>query len=404
MLSECLFRAFASDISSSVDVHDFIASLAVLGGNDRTLSLQFIFRVYDLNGSGVIERAKVERLLLMAYGDRLKERVGGDSGGGDGTGGDKSGSDVNYGNDRGGNDRGGNNNRTGSNDRQGNDRAVGDRMNDVSRTGSDITRAQLQLDEIFSCKSNSHLSSGRNSQNYSQSNHGSQNNNNNGHSIGTSHSSSPQSTSSHHNNQNNVRNPKDSNNNQKNIPNNRNSQNISKNIPQNPKIIPSPYLHLKEFEQYLGPLDVLGGWVLAVLSVFTDPLPPKLLSLHTKYTPTNKTDELMLKYNITKSCCDHLREVFITKCSSIGVRLELTLDSWLAWTEGFLSRSLAKLLFNAKVRWNHDYSYCSCYFCYSCYLFLSLLSVAVILLFYYFYSCYSYCCYYFHYSYSFIVI
>ena len=78
MLSECLFRAFAYDVTGSVDITDFIAALAVLNGKDRTLTLQFVFRVYDLNGSSVIERSKVERLLQMAYGDRLKEKTGAD--------------------------------------------------------------------------------------------------------------------------------------------------------------------------------------------------------------------------------------------------------------------------------------------------------------------------------------
>ena len=87
-----------------MEINDFIATLAVLGGKDRTLTLQLIFRVYDINGSGIIERTKIERLLQMAYGDRLKEK-------------DKSGMGLGSG--------------------------------PGSGSGSDITRAQQQLDDIF---------------------------------------------------------------------------------------------------------------------------------------------------------------------------------------------------------------------------------------------------------------
>jgi hypothetical protein len=187
VLSECLFRAFANDITGSVDTNDFIAALAVLGGKDRTLTLQFVFRVYDLSGSSVIERMKVERLLLMAYGDRLKER-----------------------------------------------------------TGADVSRAQQQLDHIFSLGRNANTS------------------------PKLPPLSPPRSKS------------------------------------ENTAPIPTS-LHLKDFESYQGPLDVLGGWVLNVLSVFTEPLPPKLVALHSRYSKSSKQEDLVSKYNISRDFLQSLR-------------------------------------------------------------------------------------------------
>jgi hypothetical protein len=228
VLSECLFRAFAYDVTGSVDIADFIAALAVLNGKDRTLTLQFVFRVYDLNGSSVIERSKVERLLQMAYGDRLKEK-----------------------------------------------------------TGADVSRAQQQLDSIFSLKKE------------------------------------------------------------------------TANTPRLPPLPPlkgkneasrvvSSTLNLRDFELYHGPLDVLGGWVLAVLSVFTEPLPRKLLSLHNRYTISSKQLDIMGKYDISKSTTDQLRETFLNRCATTGAKPELTLQSWIEWTAGFLAPKLANLIFSMK--------------------------------------------------------
>jgi hypothetical protein len=228
VLSECLFRAFANDITGSVDTNDFIAALAVLGGKDRTLTLQFVFRVYDLSGSSVIERTKVERLLLMAYGDRLKER-----------------------------------------------------------TGADVSRAQQQLDHIFSL--------GRNANN------------------------SPK------------------------LPP------LSPTRTKSESTSPIPTsLHLKDFEAYQGPLDVLGGWVLNVLSVFTEPLPPKLVTLHSRYSKSSKQEDLVSKYNISKITGDALREIFFNRCATLGSKPELTLESWMEWTRNFVSSPLAELMFSLR--------------------------------------------------------
>ena len=204
--------------------------MAVLGGKDRTLTLQFVFRVYDFSGSSIIERSKVEKLLQMAYGDRLKERSDGD-----------------------------------------------------------VSRAQRQLDSIFSLKRDAN---------------------------------SP------------TRLPPLS-------PQRDKAESASSST------IPTT-LHLRDFEQYQGPLDVLGGWVLGVLSVFTEPLPKKLLALHSRYLISSKHEDIMSKFNINKTTYDHLRGTFFDRCATDSPRLELTLESWLEWTQGFLSSQLATLVFSTK--------------------------------------------------------
>ena len=68
LLSERLYKAFAADINSKLDVNDFISSLAVIGSQDRSLVLRFLFRVYDIHSSGNMERHDVEEILKLAYG------------------------------------------------------------------------------------------------------------------------------------------------------------------------------------------------------------------------------------------------------------------------------------------------------------------------------------------------
>lgn len=68
LLSERLYKAFAADINSKIDVNDFISSLAVIGSQDRSLVLRFLFRVYDIHSSGNMERHDVEEILKLAYG------------------------------------------------------------------------------------------------------------------------------------------------------------------------------------------------------------------------------------------------------------------------------------------------------------------------------------------------
>lgn len=72
ILCECLFQAFVSDLFHKIDVLDFLSSLAVIKGRDRPALLKFLFRVYDVRIAGHLERSKVEQLLHMAYGERIK--------------------------------------------------------------------------------------------------------------------------------------------------------------------------------------------------------------------------------------------------------------------------------------------------------------------------------------------
>ena len=269
-----------------MEINDFIATLAVLGGKDRTLTLQLIFRVYDINGSGIIERTKIERLLQMAYGDRLKEK-------------DKS--------------------------------VVGSGIGPGSGSGSDITRAQQQLDDIFNLNykerdSRKQLNNGNNS-------------NSNSNRIDNDYN---QKLNSNSNSSSSPKNLQNSNLNSNIISNTNSNQNSNKNES-------NSTLNLKNFEQYQGPLDVLGGWILAVLSAFTEKLPKKMLSLDQKYTKIYKNEDIMLKYKLTKNVANQLRETFLNRCSLTSHKPELTLDSFLSWTEGFLSPSLATLIFNSKV-------------------------------------------------------
>jgi len=49
----------------------FVSSYSVLCSEDKVNILKFLSRVYD-NGSGVIERRRMEDLLHLAYGPRLR--------------------------------------------------------------------------------------------------------------------------------------------------------------------------------------------------------------------------------------------------------------------------------------------------------------------------------------------
>eukprot|EP01039_Chlorochromonas_danica_P002862 gene2862-3126_t len=67
-LCEAVFRAFSSDPQGRVDMDVFISSLAVLYSNNPSLILKFLGRIYE-NGYGVVERRRMEEILLQAYGN-----------------------------------------------------------------------------------------------------------------------------------------------------------------------------------------------------------------------------------------------------------------------------------------------------------------------------------------------
>ena len=169
-LCESLFKAFAIDICGTVEITEFISALAVLGGLDRTLTLRFLFRVYDVNGTGEIERIKVERLLSLAYGEKL--------------------------------------NVSGSRTRQ--------QLDDIFRCTNGTMTVVHEMGKVLTGGKVTSMSDPSSSS---------------GATMGHVHA------------------------------------------------LPSPTMHLRDFETYRGPLDVFGGWVLSVLSVFTEPLPARLLAI-----------------------------------------------------------------------------------------------------------------------------
>ena len=72
ILCECLYQAFAPDVFRKIAIDDFLSSIAVLVSLERSLVMRFLFRVYDVRSTGAIERSKVDKLLAMAYGERMK--------------------------------------------------------------------------------------------------------------------------------------------------------------------------------------------------------------------------------------------------------------------------------------------------------------------------------------------
>ena len=177
-MCESLFKAFAIDVCGTVEITEFISALAVLGGLDRTLTLRFLFRVYDISGTGEIERTKVERLLSQAYGEKL--------------------------------------NVSGSRTRQ--------QLDDIFRCTNGTMTVVQEMGKVLAGGKVMSM---------------------------TDHSSAMvggTAMGSHTN------------------------------------ALPSPAtINLRDFETYRGPLDVLGGWVLSVLSVFTEPLPARLLAIDRRY-------------------------------------------------------------------------------------------------------------------------
>jgi hypothetical protein len=57
------------------------------------------------------------------------------------------------------------------------------------------------------------------------------------------------------------------------------------------------------------PLPLLSGWVRAVLTIFIEDLPPRLASLDRRYSAALESEQMMARYGVPKSTCDHLRQV-----------------------------------------------------------------------------------------------
>mmetsp|Transcript_1829 Transcript_1829/g.2892 ORF Transcript_1829/g.2892 Transcript_1829/m.2892 type:complete len:1659 (+) Transcript_1829:173-5149(+) len=74
-LCECLYQAFAADIYSKVDVKDFISSLAAVSGHDRVALTKFLYRVYVYPGSHELDRKRIEKIIILAYGNGLNKEA-----------------------------------------------------------------------------------------------------------------------------------------------------------------------------------------------------------------------------------------------------------------------------------------------------------------------------------------
>eukprot|EP01038_Epipyxis_sp_PR26KG_P004301 gene4301-6097_t len=74
VLCESIYRAFASDLTLRIDVDSFMSALAVIGSENNDMILKFIFRVYE-NERGVLERRKIEDMLHLAYGEKLRSKL-----------------------------------------------------------------------------------------------------------------------------------------------------------------------------------------------------------------------------------------------------------------------------------------------------------------------------------------
>lgn len=110
------------------------------------------------------------------------------------------------------------------------------------------------------------------------------------------------------------------------------------------------YLASRDLDAYTGPLEVLASWIQATLSAFTEPPSPKLLALERRYASALESEEMMVRFNVDRSTCDQLRQLFHSKCVS-AVKAELPFDAWIDWCSsgGYLSPGLASVLFRTKV-------------------------------------------------------
>jgi len=68
---DALFKAFDHDKDGSVDFMEFALGLLILGGNSEAKnleddSLDFIFRLHDVNENGTIEKNEAEKVRFMS--------------------------------------------------------------------------------------------------------------------------------------------------------------------------------------------------------------------------------------------------------------------------------------------------------------------------------------------------
>lgn len=200
-LCECLFRGFANDIHSVVEVSDFMCTLAVVKCLNSTLLMSFVFHVYDTLGTGEVTRKQLSKLLHLAYGANISQY-----------------------------------------------------------------NCEFDLNKLFENTSTEYRITGR------------------------------------------------------------------------------------EFETYRGPSRVFTEWITAVLSALLDPPPARLEALEIKYSTTREEDQMMMQYNIPKSLCNKLYNMFRSLCKSPG-RPEMSLQTWLKLSSKYVHPALAFEIFRAKL---HD--------------------------------------------------
>ena len=72
-LCECLYHGFASDIHAVVGISEFISTLAVVRGMNKTVLLAFAFRVYDTHAAGEFTKKQLMKQLTLTYGSDLEQ-------------------------------------------------------------------------------------------------------------------------------------------------------------------------------------------------------------------------------------------------------------------------------------------------------------------------------------------
>jgi hypothetical protein len=102
-----------------------------------------------------------------------------------------------------------------------------------------------------------------------------------------------------------------------------------------------------KFEQWQGKTEVLSDWVVRVLSVFIEPLPPKLFALQKKYSSAMEAETLINRFNISIELYHSLVHQFYSHCKT-SFKPELYLSQWISWVSPeFLNPYLAKVIFSA---------------------------------------------------------
>jgi ubiquitin C-terminal hydrolase len=109
-------------------------------------------------------------------------------------------------------------------------------------------------------------------------------------------------------------------------------------------------LTLKDFELYNGKLDLILDWIQEVFSIFIQPISSRLYSLHRRYSSLLETEEMMIKFDLSNSSCEQLRQIFYKRCKTT-IKAELSLENWIDWLTlaGYGTSPLLTIIFVAKL-------------------------------------------------------